>query len=426
MELDNIQKEVVTSNAPNIIVSAGAGSGKTRVLTERIKYLLESGVRPDSIVAITFTNKAADEMKQRLYDVPGIGDAFIGTIHSFANKIFKNSGTVYELLTSDKEILIIKELINKYGKFVTSDLYMNYIDMKKECELGVIDEGTISDAFAPSMLYELEILYGNKDDEEYPENLYTVCSKRNIITFDQLLRECSAYFSSIDGKLDYLMVDELQDIGFLEYKFLMSLHADHNFFVGDDWQSIYKFKGGDVTIFLKLMEDPNWMSYHLKYNYRNGTNILDTAKVVINQADDIMDKEIVPIRKDPGSVEISTKYDLPKYLDKIKEDGNYSDWFILVRNNKDIVEISPVLDLHGIPHITFKQGGNSMESIDLKMALDCVKVLTVHSAKGLESKNVILYGNFPIRQKNYLKNSDERKVMYVGITRAKDNLIILN
>lgn len=127
MKLDPTQQEIVTSSAKNIIVSAGAGSGKTRVLTERVKYLLEEGVTPDSIVCITFTNKAADEMKQRLSNVQGIGDAFIGTIHSFANRIFKNSGTNYELLTKDKEIDIIKGLIKQYGKYVTPDEYMQYV-----------------------------------------------------------------------------------------------------------------------------------------------------------------------------------------------------------------------------------------------------------------------------------------------------------
>ena len=87
MKLDTNQEQIVNSTAKNIIVSAGAGSGKTRVLTERVKHLIDIGVSPENIVCITFTNKAANEMRDRLADVEGIGDAFIGTIHSFANKI---------------------------------------------------------------------------------------------------------------------------------------------------------------------------------------------------------------------------------------------------------------------------------------------------------------------------------------------------
>lgn len=92
MKLDTNQEQIVNSTAKNIIVSAGAGSGKTRVLTERVKHLIDIGISPENIVCITFTNKAADEMRSRLEDVSDIGDAFIGTIHSFANRILKASG----------------------------------------------------------------------------------------------------------------------------------------------------------------------------------------------------------------------------------------------------------------------------------------------------------------------------------------------
>lgn len=429
MKLDATQQEIVTSKAKNIIVSAGAGSGKTRVLTERVKYLMQDTL-PENIVCITFTNKAANEMKQRLVDIPNIGDAFIGTIHSFANKVFKNSGANYELLTADKEIEIIRGLINKYGKYTTIDDYMKYINLKRDVELGIQDEHIISDTFEPSILYEIDILYGRTFDsetEEYPESLYTVCSKYNIITFDQLLRECSKYFYDNDISLDYLLVDEFQDIGPNEYQFIMSLDAQSNFFVGDDWQSIYKFKGGDVRYFLKLMEDPNWTSYYMTKNYRNAKNILDVAQIVINQADDIIDKSIEAVRDVDGSVEISTKQKIFEYLSKIVCKGDYKDWFILVRSNKDIVTMSHNLTSLNIPYVTFKQSNqDGNNDISMKMNLDAVKLLTIHAAKGLESKNVLLYGNFPIRQKSYLKNSDERKVLYVGITRAEDTLIILN
>ena len=429
MKLDNTQQEIVTSSAKNIIVSAGAGSGKTRVLTERVKYLLESGVTPDSIVCITFTNKAADEMKQRLSDVPGIGDAFIGTIHSFANRIFKNSGTHYELLTKEKEIDIMKGLIQRYGKYLTPDEYMQYVDLKRDIDLGILDERVLQDKFRPSSLHELEVFYGKtlaSEEEEYPENLYTVCEVRNIITFDKLLRECTKYFESIGGALEYLLVDELQDIGHSEYQFIMSLHADHNFFVGDDWQSIYAFKGGDVRYFLKLMEDPEWTTYYLTKNYRNAKNILDVAKTVIYQAEHIINKEVEAVRDVEGEVLVGSKAHLRYYLNIIKTDGQYKDWFVLVRANKDIHEVSAHLLSMNIPFVSFKQGGSSNDDIQYQMNLDAVKVLTVHAAKGLENKHVILYGNFPIRQKSYLRNSDERKVMYVGCTRAEDTLIILN
>lgn len=429
MKLDSNQHQIVTSNARNIIVSAGAGSGKTRVLTERVKYLLEQGVTPDNIVCFTFTNKAADEMKVRLADVPGIGDAFIGTIHSFANRIFKNSGVQYDILTREKEIEIMMYLIKHYGKYTSPDDYMRYVDLRKDIDLGIKEESDLDDAFMPSVLHEIGVLLNEKapeDEDYYPITLYQMCKSRNIITFSELLIECSKYYDKLKGTLEYLMVDEFQDIGHSEYKFIMGLRAEHNFFVGDDWQSIYAFKGGDVRYFLKLMEDADWTTYYLNNNYRNAKNILDIAKTVIQQADDIIHKEVVAVRDYEGTVIIDTKNNLRNRLEIINKYGDYKDWFILVRSNKDIHEISSHLTSMGIPFVSFKQGGNNYQNIKYQMALDAVKLLTVHAAKGLENKNVILYGNFPVRQKNYMRNSDERKIMYVGITRAEDNLIILN
>lgn len=427
MKLDTTQFEIVTSSSKNIIVSAGAGSGKTRVLVERIKYLLDKGVRADSIVAITFTNRAADEMKQRLRDIPSIGDAFIGTIHSFANRILKNSGEVYEILTQDREIEIMKSLISQYAKYLTTDTYLQYIEDSKNVELGISSE-EILERYSIPVRDELQIFYGKSpcDINEYPVTLPDICEQRNILSFDKLLKECIKYYSSIEASLEYLLVDELQDIGYLEYNFLRSLNAENNFFVGDDWQSIYAFKGGDVRIFLKLMGDPEWTTYYLKSNYRNSRNILNIAETVIKQADNISEKEVFGVRQDDGSVEISSKYNLPHYLTQLKESGNYKDWFILVRSNKDIFELSNRLSEMEIPFITFKQGNTSSEELCYKLSLDVVKLLTVHASKGLESKNVLIYGNFPIYQKSYLKNSDERKVLYVACTRAEDKLIILN
>lgn len=430
MKLDTNQEQIVNSTAKNIIVSAGAGSGKTRVLTERVKHLINTGVSPENIVCITFTNKAANEMRERLADVEDIGESFIGTIHSFANKILKSSGEKYDLLTAEKEVEIIRYLIGKYARRVTHDDYAHYLDLQHLIRLGAKEESVLKEEFSSSVLYELGLFYGNNPSSNerlnYPENIYTVCKRRGIITFDELLVKCTNYFKSINAKIEYLLVDELQDIGMNEYGFIMALNADNNFFVGDDWQAIYRFKGGDVRIFLNLMENPDWTAYYLSANYRNATNILDVAKTVINQADDIMNKNVYATRSESGEVIVNMRDNLGKYLKELKKSEDYKDWFILVRVNKDIYEISQKLEKLKIPYITFKQGGSSNEEMETMMNENSVKILTVHTSKGLENKNVILYGNFPIKQKSDYRNSDERKVMYVGCTRAEDKLIILN
>lgn len=428
MKLDSTQEKIVKSKAKNIIVSAGAGSGKTRVLTERVKYLIETGVNPINIVCITFTNRAANEMKERLADIEGVNNAFIGTIHSFANHILKDSSKHYDLLTADKETEIIRNLISKYAKYTTIEEYTNYIKWCNMQKLGIIDE-YIKHPSA-NAAHEIEIFYGKIEKPismEYPENLQDICAKQNIITFDELIIECTAYFKKIGGSIEYLLVDEFQDIGMSEYKFIMALNAEHNFMVGDDWQSIYGFKGGDVQIFLSLMHNPDWKSYSMTTNYRNAKKILDIAKVVIKQANDIINKRVKADRDELGYVEIDNKYNLDKYLDYIKQYKDYKDWFILVRTNKEIYELSQKLTKAHIPFSTFKQGNTSTKELNNIMNSNTVKLLTVHASKGLENKKVIIYGDFPIKVPKYRKvNFEERKVLYVAITRAMDKLIILN
>ena len=178
--------------------------------------------------------------EERLVDVPGVGDAFIGTIHAFANRILKSSGKKYDLLTAEKEIEIVRYLINKYASYVTQDDYMQFLDLRHLIKLGAREESALREELSPSVLYELDLFYGSSpksvDRNCYPENLYTVCKKRGIITFDELLIECTKYFKSINAKIEYLLVDELQDIGMNEYSFIMALNADNNL---QSWRCSY-------------------------------------------------------------------------------------------------------------------------------------------------------------------------------------------
>lgn len=435
IKLDSQQQSVVYSTSNNILVVAGAGSGKTRVLTERIKYLIESGVKPSSIIAITFTNLAAEEMRERLKDVPGIGDAFIGTIHSFANKIMGMSGDKYSIYNDDIDSRYHKELIQKYCKFLTFDKYLQYKDLKFQVETGKLDEKELSDFLTSSERAELRLLHRSPKEIEseiknmgfsdFPESILTMCIRDNVISFDELLIRADKYFRSNNSKVEHLLVDEFQDVGTLEFQFIAGLNANSNFFVGDDYQSIYAFKGGNVSLFLKLVEDSNFDVYYLTNNYRNGRKILELAEVVISQVDRKISKTITPKVDSEGDVKILSKWKLKETLSSI-DPNSYKDWFVLTRTNKELYSIvNMCMDL-GIPYATFKREGLSLSELNKVMKTNKVKILTVHTSKGLESENVILYGKFPVWCPSYMKSEDERKVMYVGVTRAKNNLIILN
>ena len=229
--LDKAQQEIVDSKEHKIIVGAGAGSGKTRVLIERVKKLLLDGVEPSNMVVITFTNMAAEELKERLIDVPGIGDCFVGTIHSFANKIFKNSNEVYKLYTEEIQDQFMTVLTNLYAKYITMDKYFIWKDIRRKIDLGRLDESELQAVLLPSEIYEINVFMGDIKNEEYPDTVPSLCKKHNVITFDELLKRTTEYFKSINGKVEYLFVDEFQDIGPLEKKFFVSLNADNYFYV---------------------------------------------------------------------------------------------------------------------------------------------------------------------------------------------------
>ena len=248
--LDSQQEAVVYSTEKNIIVVAGAGSGKTRVLTERIRYLVETlHVPAHNIVSITFTNMAAEEMKLRLSGVDGIGDAFIGTIHSFANHIMKESGEKYTLFNDDLDNQLHKELIEKYCTHLTIDRYLEYKDLKALSDIGKVPQTEVDNFFLPSERSEFNTLHASaevvKNDlkEEvhitFGESIETLCKKRGIITFDELLIKAKHYFEKLGASIDYVFVDEFQDVGTLEYNFIRSLSANNYFFVGDDLSLIH-------------------------------------------------------------------------------------------------------------------------------------------------------------------------------------------
>lgn len=208
----------------------------TRVLTERVRRLLLDGVEPSNMVIISFTRMAAEELKERLVDVPGIGDCFVGTIHAFANRIFQNSDETYKLYSDEIENQFMTVLINLYGKHITMDKFFIYKDIMKKIDLGLKTEIDLNAALTQNEIYEIEVFLGRIKNESYPQNIHTLCKKHNVITFDELLKKTTEYFKQINGKVEYLFVDEFQDIGKLERDFFKALNADNYFYVGDEKQ----------------------------------------------------------------------------------------------------------------------------------------------------------------------------------------------
>jgi superfamily I DNA/RNA helicase len=239
------------------------------------------------------------------------------------------------------------------------------------------------------------------------------------------------HFRSLGARVEHLRVDEFQDVGQLEFDFFAGLDPEHIFAVFDDWQSIFKFKGAKVEIAKSLVGAEGIKTYQLTRNYRSDPAIVSFGDAIISQCASRIRKDVVPMREPQGrgdAVTIMSRRDLPHVLyDVVAPDRDgYRDWFILVRTNKDLYWIMDTLNRMNIPAMSFRREGMSLAEMKSAMAKNKVKVLTVHVSKGLEAKNVILYGRFPVIVPPYQIDEEERRVMYVGVTRAQDRLIVMN
>lgn len=333
MELSKLQKDILNAPYNKIIVLSCAASGKTRLMTEKVRQLLRAGVNPKEIAVITFTNMAAGELRQRLGSDYKDG-LFVGTIHALANYFLLSSG---------------------------------------------VSTGKVLD---------------NED-------------------FDKLFEMVAAKPSCIKP-IEYLLLDEAQDTDELQFKFLLEMINPSSFFLcGDARQSIYGFRGSRPDLLIKLSRQPDVHVYDMNENYRNGYNILNYAKKLIHPTG--LEDESIAMKSGNGAV-AEIPYDPEIIVNKILETDEYKQWAILTRTNQEISTISKYLSKNNIPFDTFKQGDLTKEELTSRMEQNTVKILTVHSAKGLEWDNVIVIGM-------RYRPMEERNVCYVAATRARETLI---
>lgn len=340
MKLSALQEQIVNTKEKKVIVLASAAAGKSTCLVQRINRLLDEGVDPNKIVAFTFTNAAAEEIRRRLGDKAKY--CFINTIHAYAYYLLVKNGINVNFLIDEEQF----------------DEFFNMIQQHLE----VIEE------------------------------------------------------------VDYLLLDEAQDSTELEFSFILDMIKPKNvFIIGDLKQSIYSFRKGRPDILLDLMNTSNFVVYDLNENYRNAPKILNFAKKLIcgNQIGDyeLYDDSISMIEDTMGSVD-EVEYLPSNIIEAIHNGPEYNKWFILTRTNAQIDEIMFFLEKAKIPCDTFKQGKMSSDNLKEKVEENTVKVLTVHSAKGLENDNVIVVG-----VRRWTTDPEERRVAYVAATRARKRLI---
>ncbi len=366
--LNDRQAEAVRCTEGPLLIIAGAGSGKTRVLTYRIAYLMqECGVDPWNIMAITFTNKAASEMRERVNKIAGHGGeaVWVSTFHSACARILRRYidrigyGTDFSIYDTDDSKTVMKAILAD----------MN-VDSKKFTVRGVLS--VISSAKNKMMtVTDMEEEASSRDDDiyaaayrAYEERL----RKNNALDFDDLLLKTVELFEKdaqvlqmYQERLKYIMVDEYQDTNGVQFKFVSLLAARYGNLcvVGDDDQSIYKFRGADITNILDFEKTyPKAKVVKLEQNYRSTGNILSVANAVIKNNRERRDKVLWTAAEDGKKVTFR-QYDSGREeaagvvaeIRKAVADGEkYSDFAILYRTNAQSRALEEQMIFKGIPY----------------------------------------------------------------------------
>ena len=373
MKLENLnpqQLQAVRHCEGPLMVVAGAGSGKTRVITCRIANLIqEEGVSPDSILAITFTNKAAGEMKERVRNMLDLRGAspWISTFHSFCLRIlrkhiselgFSNDFAIYD--TQD-QLTLIKQCMK--AAEISTDAFppktlLNHIS------------GFKNDFLRPEDLKPDEMPYGN---QLKAAGLYPVyqeaLKKNNALDFDDLLVLAGRLFQEVPSlrahysdKFKQILVDEFQDTNAVQYGLVRLLCQSHNNIcvVGDDDQSIYRWRGANIENILKFENDfPGTTVIKLEENYRSTQNILNAAGSVVKENRNRKDKTLWTQNETGSPVQCyraadetdESEFVCEKIQELNRDEGfSFNDMAILYRTNAQSRVLEDVLRRQGLPY----------------------------------------------------------------------------
>ena len=389
---------VVNYDTPSLII-AGAGSGKTRVLTSRIAYMIEQGVKPWNILALTFTNKAAEQMRDRIAQmVPGERSRYIrmGTFHSVFSRIlrenaerigFTESFTIYD--SSDSRNLL-KSLVRE----------LNLADDRYKPATVASRISLAKNKLITPGAYLANAAYAAEDRQaQMPEfgNLYNLycqrCKHNGAMDFDDLLlqtnillRDCPDVLARYQELFQYILVDEYQDTNYAQYVIIRRLSQRHSkvCVVGDDAQSIYSFRGAKIENILSFRNDyPDAQVFKLEQNYRSTRTIVDAANSVIVHNARRMEKHCFSAGDEGEKIRILKAYTdreeaemvVSDLREKIRETGDrWSDVVILYRTNNQSAVLEDNLRRRGVPYRIYK-GSSFYDHKEIKDLLAYIRLV---------------------------------------------------
>ena len=400
-----------------MIVIAGAGSGKTRVLTYRIAYLMSQGVDAFNILALTFTNKAAREMKERIATIVGTSEAknlWMGTFHSVFAKILRfeadrlgypSNFTIYDTQDSDRLIASIIKEMN-----LDKDLY-KYKQIRSRISSYKNSLITVKAYFQNPELIEADAMARRPKMGEIYKNYVDRCFKAGVMDFDDLLlktNELLTRFPDVlakyQDKFRYILVDEYQDTNHSQYLIVRALsdRFQNICVVGDDAQSIYAFRGANINNILNFQKDYDDVKlFRLEQNYRSTKNIVNAANSIIDKNQTKLDKVVWTANDEGAKIKVNrslTDGDEGRFVassifeNKMQNQLMNSDFAVLYRTNAQSRAIEDALRKRDIPYRIY--GGLSFyQRKEIKDVLSYLRLI-INPADEEALKRVI---NYPAR-----------------------------
>ena len=358
--LNDQQKLAVTTSDEKVFVVAGAGCGKTRVLTYRIAYLLECGIMPSFIYAFTFTNKAAFEMKERVKELLGFeSGVHLSTFHSFAYKIVQSN---FDKIGFKENIIIIDDdEKKKIIRHIIESTNSSIVDVDAIKEISNIKSH--SKVLKKKLVERVELL---KIYFKYQD----ILKKSNKMDFDDLLVNLlellinSNYNANLIFKNSFILVDECQDINNIQYEIINALAAKSNrvFMVGDEDQCIYSFRGSSLSCIKDFINNRHATIIKLEQNYRSCKNILDAANSVIDNNYGRVEKRLFTNYLEKNYKLIISNFDndieesiyICDLIEELLKHGySYRDFTILYRNNIISIPVEKEMVKRNIPYFIF-------------------------------------------------------------------------
>lgn len=408
--LNDKQREAAVWTEGPLLILAGAGSGKTRVLTYRIAYLIEEkGVDPWNILAITFTNKAAGEMKSRVMNTvrDGAAGVWVSTFHSFCVRILRRYaeklgyGNNFSVYDADDQKTLIKQVLKKLDvdpKLYKDRAMLNYISDAKNRLIS-------PDAFAKNASEfregKIALIYQTYQDE---------LKRNNAMDFDDLLVNMVQLFlcfpeilESYQNRFRYIMVDEYQDTNYAQFKLVELLAGKYKNLcvVGDDDQSIYRFRGADIRNILEFEEAfPGAKVVKLEQNYRSTGNILTVANEVIRHNRSRKEKRLwteneegpLPCYHQFETGELEAEFIVRMFLEKKERGRDWKDMAVLYRTNAQSRLLEEACIRKNIPYLLVG-GVNFYQRKEIKDVLAYLKTI----ANGVDDLAVNRIINVPKR-----------------------------